>query len=520
MPVSAAHISRILPPATGKSSVIVSDHDLKDIIDEVMYNHRLRAADYDLISDRFWQGDAVSTYRAIWQFLKDNIRYKIEGDDLQTSKSPSRLLADGYGDCKHYSSFANGIMSSLKRKGYDIGDIRYRFAGYNPADPYLHHVFSVLTKNGREYWCDPVLNRFDERKPYVIHRDKKADHMAVERLSGIAPDVVYVGAPKWLEAIKKGAQNTADKLKHSQQVNQANLQKAVQQAKYNVQQGAKNTVKKVAPAVLKVVGSAPRNAFLLLLKTNAFNIAHRLYDFIHSSSANRSELWAKWASMGGDTGALERNINEGMAGYAKRSGMTLQQYNKSKNFIGAYIVPGIVWTPSELTMPGMSDGMYIRSSVGVEPASAAAILTAAAAVIAALAPILKKAKWSENDKAAADLTLATGTAALSNLTAMTPGGGSFETGGVMLPNGQNANMLQANVETMADGTKVVTVNDTGAMQAQTGTITEWLKESTASVKEFILDNKTPLLFVAGAVVVYKSGLLDGLFKSSPKKRKR
>lgn len=513
MPVNARHIAAALP-LDGKKRIIIDDHDLKDIITEVMDNHRLRAADYDKISERFWTGDALGTYKNLFSFLKKNVTYKVEGDSVQTSKSPGRLLHDGYGDCKHYASFINGVMSSLKRKGYNVGDIRFRFAGYNPADPFLHHVFAVMKHGYNEYWNDPVLSYFNEKKPYVLHRDQKADVMAIHRLSGTDAAV-----GNFWDDIKKGAQNTVDRLRHSQQVNQANLNKAVQEAKHNVSQGAKNTVAKVAPAVLKVVGVAPRNSFLLLLKINGFNIAHRLYDFIHSSAANKAELFNKWRSMGGDTGALERNINTGMAGYVKRQNMTLQQYNASKKFVGAFIEPGLMYNVPWLTITGMTDGKYIRNAIGVEPTSAAAIMTAAAAVIAALAPILKKAKWSDSDKAAADLTLATGQAALSNAAAMTPAGGTFMTGGVMLPNGQQTPMLTATVDTMADGTKVVTVNDSGEMQRQTGTFSESVKEAFDSVKTFVLDNKTPLLVGTTALVVYKSGLLNDIFKPSKKRRR-
>lgn len=506
MAVNRSVISSLLPPVDGLRKTVIDRHSVPDIINEVLTAHNLYPQDYDLISDRFWKGNAPDTAKAIWDFLKNNIRYRIESERVQTSKSPSVLMQHGYGDCKHYAGFANGVLASLARKGYPIGNIYFRFSGYDPNAPKsVHHVFSVLVHGGREYWIDPVLSSFDNRKPYITHIDKKAIVMPVVRLSGTYIDN-SIGAPKWVQEIWKGAKNTAQRVQSAASTNAANLAKATQKAKENVAKGASNTVKKVVPTVAKVSLVTARNSFLLLVKINGFNIAHRLYDFIKQSPAQADELAKKWQSMGGNYNTLVNNINEGMRHYLKRNKQTLEAYNKERGYVGAPYVSTSIGADSysfPYCISGISDGNYIRNMVGVEPASTAALLTAAAAVIAALAPLLKRAKWNENDSAAASLTLAAGNAALQNAAQNAPDG-TYPTAPATLPNGGQLPLLNATVETQADGTKVVTVEDNGNINAQTGggSFTESVKEGLNSVKEFIADNKTPIGFGAAALVAY------------------
>ena len=498
MAVNRSVISSMLPPVQGIRKTVVRSHSVPDIIDEVMTAHKLYPQDYDRISEKFWKGNAADTAKCIWNFLKNNIQYRIESERVQTSKSPSVLLHHGYGDCKHYAGFINGVLSSLARKGYPIGNVLFRFSGYDGTAPdAVHHVFAVLQNGGREYWIDPVLPTFDNRKPYITHIDKNALHMPVVRLSGTYIDN-NVGAPKFIEKIKN-AVNT----------NAANLAKAAQKAKENVQKGAQNTVKKVVPTVAKVSLVTARNSFLFLVKVNGFNIAHRLYDFIKQSHAQAQELAKKWQSMGGNYDTLVNNINEGMRHYLKRNNQSLEAYNKERGYVGTpYINNSIGAYSDSYSFPncinGISDGKYIRNVIGVEPASTAALLTAAAAVIAALAPLLKRAKWSDQDKNAASLTLAAGNAAIENAAANTPDGGTFPVAPAVLPNGTQTPLLNASVETMADGTKVVTVEDNGNINAQTGgsTITESIKNFGNSVTAFIQDNKTPIGFGAAALIAY------------------
>lgn len=166
-----------LPAYNNNSVKLYDNQDTNDIIVTLLKAHKLYAKDYDNICLFFWKGNTTETCRFIWNFLKKNVRYKIEPDTRQSVKSPSAILStgiyrNGYNDCKHYSQFCGGLLSALCRKGKPINWC-YRFANYKLFGSTPHHVFCVANCNGNEIWIDPVLNSFNNKKAYVNKIDKK-----------------------------------------------------------------------------------------------------------------------------------------------------------------------------------------------------------------------------------------------------------------------------------------------------------------------------------------------------------
>ena len=107
---------QVLPPFTNSSVIIEKKQDVHDIINEVLDAHKYFASDYDIIYPFFDQGTMKEICNRLFDFCKKNIRYKIESEDLQTTKSPAAILATGEGDCKHYAGFIGGVLSAINRK--------------------------------------------------------------------------------------------------------------------------------------------------------------------------------------------------------------------------------------------------------------------------------------------------------------------------------------------------------------------------------------------------------------------
>jgi hypothetical protein len=180
-----------LPPYQNNAVLVQRNQTVYDIINEVLEAHELFRRDYDNIAADFWTGDIETTARKIFDFLKRNVRYKIETEGKQTTKSPAAILAHGIGDCKHYASFINGVFDAINRKYNQNINWFYRFASYNFFDREPAHVFAVVKKNGREIWIDPVLDRIDKRVEPSYFLDKKVkSKMALTRISGLQEDVV------------------------------------------------------------------------------------------------------------------------------------------------------------------------------------------------------------------------------------------------------------------------------------------------------------------------------------------
>ena len=253
-----------LAPYKAQERKIVEDQSTGDIISAITKAHILYAPEYKKISSFFKGSNSKQTGKKIFDFLKSNVKYVIEPGDKQTVKSPAAILAQGFGDCKHYAGFSGGILQHL---GIPFA---YRFASYRMLDKQPQHVFVVINPGGNEIWLDPVLNEYNYQKPYTYAKDKK---MALYTISGI-------GATK---AEKKAAKKAAGKTL-----------------------GQK--IKKGTKAVLKVAASPVRNAFLLLVKINFANLAVKLSKAWDKAPSKVQQFWE---GAGGKIQALKTQWEKG-----------------------------------------------------------------------------------------------------------------------------------------------------------------------------------------------------------------
>lgn len=177
-----------LPPFTNRQILIEAKQDVPDIMREVLEAHKYFANDYDRIAEFFDTGSLLDFCKNLFDFCKSNIYYKIEKDDNQTTKSPAAILTTGEGDCKHYASFIAGNLQALERLTGQKINWCYRFASYSIWDSTPAHVFVVVKIDGKEYWIDPVLNSFNSRSVIpVSYIDQKVKNkkMSLSRISGL-----------------------------------------------------------------------------------------------------------------------------------------------------------------------------------------------------------------------------------------------------------------------------------------------------------------------------------------------
>jgi len=185
--ISKNAVLQKLAPFTNFKKVLIDDQNTSDIVEGILDNQDQYEKEYDKISEMFIGDNEVETARNVFDFLKQNVPYYIEPIEKQTLRSPSAILCMKTGaDCKSYSSFINGVMSSLNRKGVFRVPLSYRFASYRYDTKEPQHVFSVLYPGtNNEIWVDPVLPKFDQRKEPVFIKDKKIK-MALIAMSGTA----------------------------------------------------------------------------------------------------------------------------------------------------------------------------------------------------------------------------------------------------------------------------------------------------------------------------------------------
>lgn len=321
-----------LPVYNGKKELITGKQSVNDIIGEILKAHRLFAPDYDKIVLYFNNGDTKKICASLYRFCKNKINYKMESELSQTVKSPSAILAQGYGDCKHYASFTGGILGALNRIGKKI-DWHYRFASYDWFNKTPGHIFVVVVVDGKEIWIDPTPGA-DKTSPVWVVNKKAKDVMALYKVSGVgqkdypisqllddtANDGEIYNAIQIL--LKYGVMDAnarlSDKVFYKLQntVSAADLQNIA--AAYNLVRaaGIGGFFSTIWRGVKKVTLLAPRNAYLALVGINAFGFATKLSNAIWNKDGSytsfKDKLKTTWQDrLGGDWTALQNTIRKG-----------------------------------------------------------------------------------------------------------------------------------------------------------------------------------------------------------------
>lgn len=181
---SAAVLSS-LPGYKGNTQLIKRQQTVRHIIREILAAHKEFAPHYDHIAKQFDRATLKQTADAIFQFLKRNVKYDMEPEARQTIKSPAAILSHGHGDCKHYASFAGGVLDALNRAGKNI-NWKYRFASYSLFNAEPEHVFVVINDRGKEIWIDPTPGADKATPVWKIDKKIKAGKtMALYKISGL-----------------------------------------------------------------------------------------------------------------------------------------------------------------------------------------------------------------------------------------------------------------------------------------------------------------------------------------------
>lgn len=395
-----------LPPFRNEGVVIARNQGVYDIVKEVLQAHDVFAPDYDAISGLFYFANPVDTFKALFQFLKDNVRYNVETEEKQTTKSPAALLATGTGDCKHYAGFIGGVIDSLRRKGAPI-DWGYRFASYNFWDTAPQHVFIVARTAGTWYWIDPVLKSFDFRYKPAHYEDRRPkSYTMLQRVSGIEilPDAglaisdegeltpAQINAIKLLihyAAIDIDGNVSDDAILAMQGKISADAYQDLLTARSLIVHARSigNIFGTLLRGIKKVYMAPQRGAYLSLVALNVFGMARRLYEATYNPDLSYTPFKEKvkglWQdTFGGDWTQLESAIKNG--------------HNR----------PAIMGNPAAIAVPVW--------------------VAAATSIIAAMTPIITAALKSLNRPA-----ISTGST-LPAGTSVTPVGGSYgATGGIM-----------------------------------------------------------------------------------------
>lgn len=287
LPTKKILISK-LEPYKNEKKVIIYDQRSNDIINELCKNHNVNKKEYDKISKYFFHDDLLITAKHLFDFCKKNINYVIEKGTDQTLRSPGAILINGKGDCKQYSQFIGGVLDSINRLYKHVNWV-YRFAAYN-NNKEIQHVFIVMIYNNKEYWIDPVLNFFNERKEYKYKKDKK---MALYKISGVENFEDPNNIEDYNDEIGSWL---SDRFKHTW----------VEKNIINKIRIKDVSIKNFTHFLVSVVSFTSRQAFLAIVSFNSFNLGKAIAKGIIK---DRQKIKNFWENIGGDFDALLRAVN-------------------------------------------------------------------------------------------------------------------------------------------------------------------------------------------------------------------
>lgn len=147
----------VLPPYRDEWLMINKRQEVRDIIQEILVAHNEFSSYYDTIAPYFYTGDLRTTCTKIYNFLRENVTYNEESDQVQTSALPSGIFTRGFGDCKHYALVAAGILDAIARSHPGLVNWCFCFASYKLDEKVPYHVFVVCEmSDGSTVWVDPT----------------------------------------------------------------------------------------------------------------------------------------------------------------------------------------------------------------------------------------------------------------------------------------------------------------------------------------------------------------------------
>ena len=197
-----------LEPFTGQTSVLTRDQSTKDIINAILTTHRHYESEYEKIYPYFVTDDLNEVCKKVWVFLKKNVPYFIESENSQYVKSPAAILVTK-SDCKSYALFACGVMNAMQKNLQLDFTVNYRFASYSIFNHDFQHVFCVIKTDDQEYWIDPVLDQYNERKEPVKWMDKKVTEIYRPARVGALIAMSGIGDGSNAQTIETAAADTA-----------------------------------------------------------------------------------------------------------------------------------------------------------------------------------------------------------------------------------------------------------------------------------------------------------------------
>ena len=115
------------------------------------------------------EGEPDQTCNRIFDYVIEHVDYKEDPAGVQWVKTPARLIADGFGDCKSMAIFIASCLRCLQIEH------SFRFVSFNQKKE-ATHVYVIVPNDGDEIIIDPVVRvsgmpKFNHEEKYTYKSD-------------------------------------------------------------------------------------------------------------------------------------------------------------------------------------------------------------------------------------------------------------------------------------------------------------------------------------------------------------
>jgi hypothetical protein len=208
MKVTRSSILSKLPPYQDKWVTVANTQNVGDIIADIVKSHYLFAPYYDKFAYCFSATTVEEICDKLVNFCKENIQYREENEDLQSTALPTGIIERGHGDCKHYASFIGGCLSAISRETGVPINWKYCFASYKIEQRTPYHVFVVVETPSGTVWCDPTPGADGKEPSWIVYKkineNKIPAPVAVGRISGIPAPYTNLSASQFNSEVASG----------------------------------------------------------------------------------------------------------------------------------------------------------------------------------------------------------------------------------------------------------------------------------------------------------------------------
>jgi hypothetical protein len=219
-------------------------------------------------------------------WIRNNVKYKLDPFNEQNIQLPSSLLRTGLGDCKSLSLL---FLSIMEAAGFSAG---FRFVSYKENKPYTHvYNFICISKN-KFFTFDCCLKDLKELQTYKHNKDMKVNYLAGAPIM-IGEDINAMSKPTVRQLMSddrymSGADYIGKKPKFLKKLGD------------KIKKGAK---------LVKTVALAPaRGPFLILVDVNFRGLAKKL-DKVRAKNPSLFEEF--WLKLGGKIDSLNKAVDKG-----------------------------------------------------------------------------------------------------------------------------------------------------------------------------------------------------------------